>query len=296
MKKLNTILFALLVSVGAILSSCQKDDALNQKNPTPGDLKVVTINCEECLDEWADSHVTYGPGYFTPQSPNVAPPTNIYLDVHQDATTIYYRLYRLNGETFVHLNINGTVVMTYGATPVTEYSWSAPLPADWAACDVITTNLIVGGLNIHNAHFNACIEYSLRELCGEWQCSGSETGWANGPRYTQKGNWATYTPYVANSTVIIYAGQNINVGTVQMSAVVNNEVTLTIELTGGWHFQDVNESLKIQDYAVAPSGNPAPGQFAWKYNATGDSWTVTVPANNFYGIHLDLTHCVWVTE
>lgn len=292
MKKLNTLLFALLVSAGAILTSCQKEDVIKQ-DTTPGskDLKVVTINCEECLEQWSDSQVTFGPSYFVPQGPNVSPPTNIYLDVYQDETTIHYRLYRLNGATLNHLSINGTVVLTYTDPAVTEYLWTAPLPADWAACDVVTANLIVGGLDIHNAHFNACIEYTLREMC-EMECSGSETGWATGPRYTTRGNWATYTPYAANSTVTIFAGQNNNAGTVQFSPVVNGEVTLTINLTGGWHFADANESLKIQDYASAPSGNPSPGQFAWKFNATGTGIIVTVPANNFYGIHLDLTHCV----
>lgn len=293
MKKLNTILFALLLSVGAVLTSCQKEEVLKQDNASSKDLKVVTIDCEECLEEWSDSQVTFGPSYFVPQGPNVSPPTNIYLDVYQDATTIYYRLYRLNGATFNHLSINGTVVLTYGDPAVTEWLWSAPLPVDWQACDVITANLIVGGLNIHNAHFNACIEYTLRDMC-EYECTGEETAWANGPRYTQRGNWATYTPYVAGSTVTIYAGQNINIGTVTFSAVNNGMVTLTFDLNDGWQFANVAESLKIQDYASAPSGNPAPGQFAWKFDATGSTETVTVPANNFYGIHLDVTHCVVV--
>lgn len=295
MKKLHKILLALLVLTGGALTSCQKEDALKQENSTSSkDLKVVTINCEECLEVWTDSQVTFGPSYFVPQGPNVGAATNIYLDVSQDATTIYYRLYRLNGEQFKHLSIDGTVVLTYTDPPVTEYSWSTPLPVDWEACDVITANLIIGGLNIHNAHYNACIEYTLRDLCEEWECGDSETAWANGPRYTPRGNWATYTPYVANSTVTLFAGQTTNIGTVHFSAVVNGEVTLTFNLTGGWHFNDVSESLKIQDYAAAPSGNPSPGQFAWKWDATGTSITVTVPANNFYGIHLDVMHCVVV--
>lgn len=294
MKKLNMLMFALLVSVGAILTSCQKDDVLKQDSPSSKDLKVVTIDCQQCLAQWTDSQVTYGPSYFVPQGPNVSAPTNIYLDVYQDATNVYYHLYRLNGATFKHLSINGTVVMTYTDPAVTEYSWSTPLPSGWAACDIVTANLIVGGLDIHNAHFNACIEYTLRQLCEQWDCSQTETGWANGPRYTTRGNWATYTPFVANTTVTIFAGQTINAGTMQFSSVVNGQVTLTINLTNGWHFSEVAESLKIQDYAVAPSGNPSPGLFAWKFNATGTTASVTVPANNFYGIHLDLMHCVVV--
>ncbi len=291
MKKTNLLtLLSFILITGGLLSSCQKDDVIKQDQKPAGDLKVVNIDCEVCVATWAQTLVTYDASYFIPQGPNVSNPTNIYLDVSNDATTVYYRLYRLNGEMFKHLSINGTVVMTYTDPPVTEYSWTAPLASDWQACDVITTNLIVGGLNIHNAHFNACINYELRDICEV--CTGpTETAWANGPRYTPKGNWATYTPYVANSTITLFAGQTINIGTVHLSAVVNGQVTMHFELTDAWQFQAVSESLKIQGYATPPSGNPAPGQFANKFDALGSVWEVTIPAANYYGIHLDVQHC-----
>ncbi|RME10345.1 MAG: hypothetical protein D6804_04610, partial [Aquificota bacterium] len=48
-----------------------------------------------------------------------------------------------------------------------------------------------------------------------------------------------------------------------------------------------NESLHIQGYSTTPPArNPAPGQFEFKYNATGQSWTATVPYYPYYGIHL----------
>jgi hypothetical protein len=125
--------------------------------------------------------------------------------------------------------------------------------------------------------------------CDEQPCYEyrSETAWANGPRYVSRGNWATYTPYAAG-TVNVYAGQNMLAGTATMSAVSDGNVTITIALEAGWSLQDDSNPVKIQGYSVAPSGNPSPGRFANK----GTSLTVTVPAANFYGIHLDVQKAV----
>jgi hypothetical protein len=293
MKKNNLLaILSFLLITGGLLSSCQKEEKINQYQKSTGEVKNGVIDCGQCVATWAETMVTFDATHFIPQGSNVSNPTNIYLDVQNNETTIFYRLYRLNGETFKHLNIDGTVVMTYSDPPVTEYSWWASLPTDWAACDVKTTNLIVGGLDVHNAHFNACINYELRDICEEEECNGpTETAWAAGPRYTPKGNWATYTPYVANTTVTLYAGQTINIGTVHLGPVVNGMVTMHFELFNAWQFEAVSESLKIQGYATPPSGNPAPGKFANKFNATGSVYDVTVPAANYYGIHLDVQHC-----
>lgn len=114
-------------------------------------------------------------------------------------------------------------------------------------------------------------------------CSQEETAWATGIRYVSRGNWATYTPYQAG-TVNVYAGQNMFAGTATMSAVSGGMVTITIALNSGWSLQGVNNPVKIQNYSAAPSGNPSPGRFAYK----GTSLTVTVPADSFYGIHIDV--------
>jgi hypothetical protein len=134
------------------------------------------------------------------------------------------------------------------------------------------------------------ITYTIQENCvppPPNNCD-TETAWANGPRYEERGNWAMYTPYVANSTVILFAGKTLNAGTVHFSEVIDGEVTLTITFNSGFSFQPVNENIKIQDYAVAPSGNPSPGGFDHKFT---DMFVVKVPANNFYGIHLDVLAC-----
>jgi len=73
-------------------------------------------------------------------------------------------------------------------------------------------------------------------------------------------------------------------------AVAEGQVTITISLEDGWELDpSETESVKIQGYSNAPSGNPAPGRFT-TYN--GNNLTVTVPEFNFYGIHLDVLKAI----
>lgn len=126
-----------------------------------------------------------------------------------------------------------------------------------------------------------------------------QTAWAaNGDqpadlRYNDQGNWATYTEYNGEEkTVTLFAGQYIDIGTVTYSAPVDGKVTITIELNEDGDFYDDENNVKIQDYENAPSGNPAPGQFDHKGTASGDSFSIEVPENNYYGVHVDaLTEC-----
>ncbi len=120
-------------------------------------------------------------------------------------------------------------------------------------------------------------------------CYNDETAWAAGTRYVEKGNWATYTPYVANTPIDIFAGQHYLVGTVTFSEVVNGKVTITLTALNGARLQDVAESVKIQGYDAPPSGNPAPGQFK---TYKGTETTVTVDAYAYYGIHIDAQRVV----
>lgn len=128
-----------------------------------------------------------------------------------------------------------------------------------------------------------------------------ETAWAAGSRYVSRGNWAMFVNFdgQAKTVDLIAGGGNPQsatvVGSATLSAPVNGLVTITINLTGGakFHFDPddpINENLKVQDYASAPNKNPAPGRFDWKasFASNATSGTITVPANNFYGIHLDV--------
>lgn len=133
-----------------------------------------------------------------------------------------------------------------------------------------------------------------------------ETAWAaNGHkpgelRYTSRGNWATYVKYqgfaATGKTTTLFAGQTINVGSVNFSAATGGQVVITVSLTGAWEFEDVSENLKVQDYATAPSGNPAPGLFAHKKTCDVESnaCEIVVPQNNFYGVHVNVGQ--WIPD
>ncbi|MCH8546197.1 MAG: hypothetical protein LAT54_05645 [Cryomorphaceae bacterium] len=117
-------------------------------------------------------------------------------------------------------------------------------------------------------------------------CYEGETAWSDGDRYQNPGNWATYTTYpIGGGTVNLYAGQTHLAGTVTFSAVVNGEVTIDIALNSGFVLQSGDETVKIQGYDNAPSGNPAPGGFD---TYKGNALTIVVDAYNYYGIHLDV--------
>jgi len=132
-----------------------------------------------------------------------------------------------------------------------------------------------------------------QEPCYEWK---GETAWGDGVRYVEQGNWATYTEYVAGSTVTLFAGQTMEAGTVHFSEAVNEKVTITITLNEGWIFApDKEENVKIQDYKTTPpANNPKPGNFKHKGKASEQPFSIEVPKNNFYGVHVDVEHWVEV--
>lgn len=116
-------------------------------------------------------------------------------------------------------------------------------------------------------------------------CYATDTAWSAGDRYVAQGNWATYTEYNgAEKSVTLFAGQTKNAGTVTFTPAGAGQVTITIDFNSGWGLQDVAESVKIQGYNNAPSGNPSPGSFT---TYKGTSLSVTVPENNFFGVHID---------
>jgi len=124
-----------------------------------------------------------------------------------------------------------------------------------------------------------------------------ETAWAFGPNYIGAKQWAMYVEYYGEEkTVDLIAGKNMVVGTVHFSAPIGESVIITVNLTGDWEFAPVSENVKIQDYASAPSGNPAVGLFVWKGTATdSDSpFQLAVPWNSFYGVHVDVGYWVEV--
>jgi hypothetical protein len=168
-----------------------------------------------------------------------------------------------------------------------------------AAMVEIVDNEVINTLTAYGGDFRfsqlsgrwyGIIQYSTQccdiepEICQEFK---SETAWAAGDRFTQRGNWATYTTYVSDATVPLYAGQHHEAGTVHLSAPVDGQVSITIDLNDEWYFADASENVKIQDYAAAPGDSPAPGHFDHKFTATGQTIIEVVPQNYFYGIHVE---------
>jgi hypothetical protein len=154
---------------------------------------------------------------------------------------------------------------------------------------IVSKRFCVSPVGVLLKHGNSCTLGEVDGIgCGTCEIDpcDDETAWADGARYTNKGNWGTYTEYVEDATVTLYAGQTIDVGNVHFSAVDGDgNVTITINLASGWVFQNGDETVKIQNYTTAPSGNPSPGQFDHKCNSCT---SIVVPANNYYGIHLDV--------
>ena len=142
---------------------------------------------------------------------------------------------------------------------------------------------------------------------GEDECYQEETAWAaNGDTqgdllYTTKRNPATYVAYAGEvKTVNVYAGQAQPAGVATFSAPVHGEVRINIKLHQGYIFyydlddQLEDDNLAVQVYEDAPSGSPDPGLFEWKKmipvgRTTG---SIIVPADNFYGVHIDLARKV----
>jgi hypothetical protein len=134
-------------------------------------------------------------------------------------------------------------------------------------------------------------------------CYEEETAWAQGERYVRRGNWAMYVAYPGTGQPVDLIADGgdpataIVVGTATFSAPIDGKVTITINLTGGAIFYyDVNDpwydnNLKVQDYKNPPAPkNPKVGRFEWKTRIEPGSTTgsITVPENNFYGVHLDV--------
>lgn len=193
---------------------------------------------------------------------------------------------------------------------------------DWQSNWPVTCVLVKAGSNYYNAYFYPEGSYGDTGLCAAINpangkpfgishvtygynepnmCYREETAWAKGLRYVTKGNWAMYTAYNGEEkTVDLIAGGGNSAGTVVGTATLEpagaGYVKITIALTGGAIFYydvddpNLDDNVKIQGYAIAPSGNPAPGRFAIKaaVPANTTTYSVTVPANNFYGIHLDV--------
>ncbi len=142
-------------------------------------------------------------------------------------------------------------------------------------------------------------------------CYEEETAWAVGTGYnSRRGNWAMFVDYQAcddldgvrdgNCTTRLRAdggdGIGIDVGTAMFRPAGPGEVELRISLEGGAIFyydladEELDNNLKVQDYASPPKGNPKIGRFDYKISEPIGSTAarLILPANNYYGVHLDV--------
>jgi hypothetical protein len=176
---------------------------------------------------------------------------------------------------------------------------TAALAADYILGEgCVTAVTKAGNQDIRNAARSspgyACIVGPVCELAS--LCWAGETAWSAGTPYNaNQGNWATFTPYNGATTVVnLWAGQVFLAGSVIFSDVdlITGNVLICVSLNPGFRFKAVSDNLKIQGYAIAPSGNPAPGQFPNKYDANTNPYCVLLPAANFFGIHIDVERVV----
>jgi hypothetical protein len=121
-------------------------------------------------------------------------------------------------------------------------------------------------------------------------CYADETAWSAGSRYVSRGNWATYTRFTGEAiAVTLFAGQTMPAGLVSFAPAAGDLVEICVTLEPGFRFDpDTEESLKIQGYAAAPSGNPSPGLFPYAFDAESSPYCVLVPRSAFYGVHVDV--------
>lgn len=129
----------------------------------------------------------------------------------------------------------------------------------------------------------AIAEETTYEDC-EWV---GESAWSDGDLYVKKGNWATYTEFEAHKEVDLYAGRALKAGQVFFEE-VDDHMKITIALADGWFFEEGEENVKIQDYATAPEEKPSPGRFVHKFEAKESPFSIDVPKNSFYGVHVNV--------
>jgi hypothetical protein len=158
------------------------------------------------------------------------------------------------------------------------------------------------------SHITFCFHYGDPDVCYQ-----DETAWGVGSNYSRngKGSWAMYVDYDYQDTPITVPiradggdGVGLDAGTITLQPCVVDDVEvpgfveITIELDNTFIFYyDLNDdfednNIKIQDYSSEPSGNPKIGKFEWKAMADvgSTSYTICVPENDYYGIHLDLAY------
>lgn len=115
----------------------------------------------------------------------------------------------------------------------------------------------------------------------------TETAWG-GDTIGVGNPWWYYFDTNDGETQNITAGQHYDAGNVTITDSDNEQVTITIELTGGWELNfSKDEPVKIKGYDTIPDWNP-PGQLD---DYKGTDLIVIVDSFQYYAIHLDVQRC-----
>ena len=215
---------------------------------------------------------------------------------------------QMDGEYIASFMDSHTNAITIANSNAYNFDWSATSSIGAVIVKASTTALVynyspqvLGDTNLYSpVNLKNKKPYAISHVTFCWNpdenmCYQKETAWADGTRYVDKGSWATYTPFEGMpKTVTLYAGQTMEAGTVTFSEPIDGYVTISIQLAEGWSFAYMdetgtvwNQSLHIEGYNTEPTAkNPAPGQFTYKYFATGTYYSTTVPAFTYaYGVH-----------
>lgn len=275
---------AIVMAGGLTIWSCTKEESGAVSDQGLNPVKVTGTDCSNlCINPEAP---VYFPLISTicdgPEATNKCTTVTVYN------TMTHLIIEVVSTEQTGTVFINDVVMDEHGFPAGETHSFYFELPSGWKACDPWPFKVRIVGGGTPDEHIGT---YYLIGVCPDICTPMDETAWSAGTKYVSKGNWATYTTYTAGKEATIFAGQTINVGTATFSAVSGGNVTITINLTGGWYFRNVPENVKVQGYKVSPSTTPSPGLFANKATAAGTSCTITVPAAAYYGVHLDLEKC-----
>jgi hypothetical protein len=307
--KTNHFLSLCAISVGLIMTACQKDDMIQRANERGASTSVHARSITPCGEPVSTPLIlTTGPdagtevGTVTVQNDNDTLCIVVTLLEGLNLTDIQLNVGNCDeipvdddgNYDFAAFNLNTGLF-----DPVGEYVIEidgADLPFVTGDCFCVALRATVddeiawgdGPYQSEGDSDDRAFDYCLQECP---PCFEEESAWSDGERYTSRGNWATYTAYEGTElTVILYAGQTLEAGTVHFSDAVDGEVEITITLNEGWSFVDDpdDENVKIQGYSEAPSGNPSQGHFENKSEATDSPYSVTVAEAAFYGVHVDV--------
>ncbi|NBB21649.1 hypothetical protein GVN20_19950 [Runella sp. CRIBMP] len=274
---MKTIRFVcLLALVGSMFVACQKevlDASAPSTTPSRSALREAA-DCD-CVEDYADSKVTYNYD------------SGVIVEVWNDATTVYYKVYRNeegapNPDQIGNLFVDDVV---QGGGEDNVYEFTKPV-GTLEACDEVTTALRIvgaGGTPVEVSNI-----YKIVTLCPPPPvCVYTyDTGFGGEIKGGGKAWWYYYP--AGSGVKTIYAGQTKVAGTVVIDAAGN----YTITLAPGWSLKTgETESVKIQGYDTVPASRPAAGLFSGPSSYKGTSLTGSIAPKSVYVIHLDLQYC-----